>query len=239
VVLIAGVSLAGYAALRLIGAHHGAPLIGLFGGLVSSTATTVVFARHARGDEALGPTAMIVILLANLVMMLRVGVLAAVLAPSLIQSFALVLGTALVPALLVALYGWRRIDAAAGLPLPEVRNPTEIRAALGFGLAYAFVLFFAAWLSDVAGDRGLYAVALVSGLTDVDAITLSTLRLHGMQTLAAQPAVIAISLAVLANLGFKFGLVAVIGGQALARRVLPGMAAAAAGLAGGLLLLLA
>jgi uncharacterized membrane protein (DUF4010 family) len=238
VVLISGVSLAGYAALRLVGAHHGAPLIGLFGGLVSSTATTVVFARHARGDDTLGPTAMIVILLANLVMMLRVGALAAVLAPGLIRPFALVLGTGLIPALLVALHGWRRIDAGAGLPMPEVRNPTEIRAAFGFGLLYAFVLFCAAWLSDLAGDRGLYAVALVSGLTDVDAITLSTLRLHGMQTLGAQPAVTAISLAILANLGFKFGLVAAIGGRGLARRVLPGMAAAAAGIGAGLLLLL-
>jgi uncharacterized membrane protein (DUF4010 family) len=237
VVLISGVSLAGYSALRLIGAQHGAPLIGVFGGLVSSTATTMVFARHARSDEALQPTAMLVILLANLVMMLRVGALAAVLAPGLFRSFALVLGAGFVPALLVALYGWRRIADGTGLPMPQVRNPTEIRSALGFGLLYAAVLFCAAWLSDIAGDRGLYVVALVSGLTDVDAITLSTLRLHGMQTLAAQPAVTAIALAVLANLGFKFGLVAAIGGRALARSVLPGMATAAVGIGTGLILL--
>ena len=53
VVLISGVSLAGYAALRIAGSQHGAPVIGFFGGLVSSTATTMVFARHARDDAEL------------------------------------------------------------------------------------------------------------------------------------------------------------------------------------------
>ena len=53
VVLISGVSLAGYAALRIVGQRHGAPLMGLLGGLVSSTATTLVYARHARDNPAL------------------------------------------------------------------------------------------------------------------------------------------------------------------------------------------
>jgi uncharacterized membrane protein (DUF4010 family) len=235
VVLVSGVSLAGYAALRLVGAEHGAPVIGLFGGLVSSTATTMVFARHARSNPALGTTAAVVILLANMVMMLRVAAIVVALAPALWRDIALVLGPSALLGLAAAGFGWRRMHRSGGLPLPEVRNPTEIRAALGFGLLYAAVLFLAAWLSDVAGDRGLFVVALVSGLTDVDAITLSSLRLFSLDKLPAAQTLTAIALAILASLAFKTGLAGIVGGAGLARSVLPGMMAVGAGIGAALL----
>jgi len=231
VVLISGVSLAGYMALRFVAARHGAALIGFFGGLVSSTATTMVFARHARADESMATTATLVILLANMMVMLRLAVVAAILAPGLLMPLATVLGSGLLAGLAVAAFGWRNLRRSGDLPLPEVGNPTEIRTALSFGLLYAFVLFLAAWLQDAAGSKGLYLVSLASGLTDVDAITLSTLRLHSMQRLGAEPAVAAIALAVLSNLAFKAGLTVFIGGNALARRALPGLLAIALGVA--------
>jgi uncharacterized membrane protein (DUF4010 family) len=237
VVLISGLSLAGYAALRIVGNRHGAPLLGFFGGLVSSTATTMVFARNARDDAKLTTTATLVILIANLVVTVRLGIVAIVLAPSLFVPLASVLGIGLLLGLVVALCRWRTLTAAGDLPMPEVKNPTEIRAALSFGLLYGVVLLLAAWLQDIAGSQGLYLVALASGLTDVDAITLSTLRLFNQQTLAAAPAVTAISLAVLSNLVFKSSLVIAIGGKALARQVLPGLAAIGVGFVTGIGLL--
>lgn len=237
VVLISGLSLAGYAALRIVGNRHGAPLLGFFGGLVSSTATTMVFARNARDDAQLTATATLVILIANLVVTVRLGIVAIVLAPSLFVPLASVLGIGLLCGLIVAIFRWRTLTAAGDLPLPEVKNPTEIRAALSFGLLYGVVLLLAAWLQDIAGSQGLYLVALASGLTDVDAITLSTLRLFNQQTLEAFPAVTAIGLAVLSNLVFKSGLVIAIGGRTLARSVLPGLAAIGVGFAVGIGLL--
>lgn len=235
VVLIAGVSLAGYAALRFVGIRHGAAVIGFFGGLASSTATTMVFARHARTQVDLVRTATVVVLLANLVVMLRLGVLALVVAPMIALPLGLVLGGGLLLGLGVTAYGWRRLGAHGELPMPEVSNPTELRAALGFGLLYAVVLLCAAWLEDVAGNKGLYMVALVSGLTDVDAITLSSLHLFNLDKLDAGQTVTAIGLAILANLVFKTGLVVFLGGAALSRHALPGLAAIGLGVAGGLL----
>lgn len=237
VVLTSGISLAGYAALRIIGNRHGASLLGFFGGLVSSTATTLVFARNARDDTKLTDTATLVILIANLVVTLRLGIVAGVLAPSLLLPLAGVLGCGLLFGLVYALYKWRRLTAAGDLPLPEVKNPTELRSALSFGLLYGVVLLLAAWLQDIAGSQGLYLVALASGLTDVDAITLSTLRLFNQQTLAATPAIVAIGLAAISNLAFKAGLAAFIGGRALARQVLPGMAVIGVGFATGIAVL--
>lgn len=233
VVLISGVSLAGYAALQLVGARYGAAFVGLFGGLASSTATTMVYARNARSSAEVVPMAALVILIANLVMVVRVSAIAAVVAPSLLGTLAVVSVPALVLGALALLWYWRLGDGGEAV-LPATSNPTELRAALGFGLLYALVLLGAAWLSDTVGTGGLYVLALVSGLTDVDAITLSSLRLFSLDKLGAQPAVIAIGLAMFANLGFKTGMAVVIGGRMLGLRVLAGMGAVAAGLLAGL-----
>lgn len=238
VVLISGVSLAGYAALRLVGEGHGALIAGGLGGLVSSTATTMVFSRYARADAASVPTSTIVIVIANIVVLLRLLLLAGIIAPGIALPLAVVFGPALLLGLAAAFLSWRHGKAQAGgtVPMPQVSNPTEIRVAISFGALYALVLLLSAWLQDIAGSRGLYAVALASGLTDVDAITLSSLRLFSLDKLDAAQAVFAISLAVLANLVFKAGLVTTVGGAALARRALPGLAALAAGIIGMLLI---
>jgi len=217
VVLIAGVGLAGYAALRLAGQERGAVMLGLLGGLVSSTATTLAFSRHARASRDMMPIAVIVIVLANLVVEVRLGVLAAVLAPGVLPQLLPVLIGGLVIGGLGAIYGVRRLHPQGEMPALAMANPTELRTALGFGLMYAIVLLAAAWLSDWLGTRGLYAVALVSGLTDVDAITLSSLRLYDLDKLPVAGVVNVVTLATLANLAFKSLLTLVIGGWQMAR----------------------
>lgn len=233
VVLISGVSLAGYAALQIGGSRYGAPFVGLFGGIVSSTATTMVYARNAAADPALAPVSALVILLANMVMVVRVSILAAVLAPSLVLPTLLMTLPAIALGGGALLWNWHLLASPASAPLPETKNPTEMRTALGFGALYAVVLFCAAWLSDYAGNSGLYVVALVSGLTDIDAIALSSLRLFGIGKLEAQATVVAIGLAMFANLSFKTGLAVIIGGRPLTRRVLLGMGAVGIGLLSG------
>jgi len=230
VVLIAGVGLVGYAALRLVGQQRGAVMLGLLGGLVSSTATTLAFSRHARASSEMLPVAVIVIVLANLVVLVRLGVLAAVLAPVVLVQLLPVLIGGLVAGGLAAAYGAYRLQPQGELPALAMGNPTELRTALGFGLLYAGVLLAAAWLSDWLGTSGLYAVALVSGLTDVDAITLSSLRLHHLDKLSVAVAVNVITLAVLSNLVFKSVLTLSIGGWKMARHAVAGMGALALGL---------
>jgi uncharacterized membrane protein (DUF4010 family) len=237
VVLISGLSLAGYAALRIAGQRHGTLLTGLFGGIASSTATTLAFSRHGRNSPQLVGMAALVILLANWVLLVRLSVLVALLAPGLLHPILTILGGGVLAGLVMLYLAWRRLDKQHTAPVLEMNNPTEIRAALSFGLLYAAVLFAAAWLSDLVGSHGVYAVALVSGLTDVDAITLSSLRLFNLGNLQIDQTATTILLAVLANIAFKSGLAAVIGGGKLARQVLPGMAAVAGGLVLGWLLI--
>ncbi len=236
VVLISGLALAGYLALRIIGARHGAALLGIFGGLASSTATTMMFSRHARDHVHLVRMAAIVILIANLMVMIRLGVVAGVVAPTLVGKIAVVFACGLVPGLAFTLHGWRILNAGGELPMPSVKNPTELKTAISFGLLYAIVLLASAWLQDIAGNRGLYIVALASGLTDADASVLSAMRLYNLEKIPADHAVTAVTLALMANLTFKIGLVVSIGGGQLARQALPGLIAIGSGMALGLLL---
>jgi len=233
VVLISGLSLAGYATLRLVGARYGAAFVGIAGGLASSTATTLIYARNAREMPPSAPMAALVIVLANLVMMVRVTVIAAVVAPGVVTSLAIAVAPALLLGALSLFWYWREQTSGQAF-MPETRNPTELRAALGFGAVYAVVLFVSAWLSDIAGKQGMYVLALVSGLTDLDAIALSSMRLFNLGKLALDVTVIAICLAMIANLAFKTGIAVVVGGRPLGTKILGGMGAVAAGLGGGI-----
>lgn len=236
IVLISGISLMGYIALRFVGQRHGAVLLGVCGGLVSSTATTMVFTRRSKANPELAKLGVVVILLANLAVLIRLAVISAVMAPSLLPKLLPTLGVGLILGLAAAVFWWRDLIQQEELPVPETKNPAELATAAGFGALYAVVLLLSAWLSDIAGSGGLYAVAIISGLTDVDAITLSSLRLLELGKLQAAEAVTAITLAVIANIIFKLGLIFFIGSTLLVKRTAFGMIITAIGLGCALIL---
>lgn len=237
VVLISGLSLAGYAALHIVGSRYGAPLLGFFGGLVSSTATTMIYAKHGKNDPTMERLATSVIVIASLVVLIRLLLVSSVVAYATLSMLAPVLVGGMIGGLIVVAYLWRKTEPAQELYIPETANPAELHAALGFGLLYGVVLIGAAWMNDVAGSQGLYIVALISGLTDVDAITLSSLRLFNVGQLSELQTVTAIAIAFLSNLAFKLGMVVFIGGKQLAKRVAIGFAAMAVGVLAGLIAL--
>jgi uncharacterized membrane protein (DUF4010 family) len=215
-VLVAGVGLAGYLALRFAGQRFGAPFAAIAGGLVSSTATTLVFARHAKAGG--GPALLaLLVLLANLTMLVRLAAMSAVVAPRLLPALAVVLGAALLVALAGAAWLHTRAQRDGAVPLPDVSNPADLRVAVGFGIAYGLVSLVAAWASIRLGEGALYAVAAVSGLTDVDAIALSGFRLFEAGAIDARTAVTALALAVVSNLAFKTVIAFSAGGPALGR----------------------
>jgi len=234
VVLISGISLVGYTALHAVGTRYGAPLLGFLGGLVSSTATTLLYAKNSKNNPIISHLAASVIVIASMVVLLRLLVLSAVVAYGTLPGLFPVLAGGFLFGLIVALYNWRKMDKATELNIPETSNPAELHTAIGFGLLYVVVLLVAAWMEALAGSRGLYVVALVSGLTDVDAITLSSLRLFNLGQLSEHQTVTAIALAFISNIAFKFGMVVFIGGWNLAKLVATGFVAMACGVLLGL-----
>jgi uncharacterized membrane protein (DUF4010 family) len=218
VVLIVGLSLAGYVAYKLFGTKAGSALSGVLGGLISSTATTVSYARRTKETPESARLAALVIVIASAVVFGRVLVEMAVVAPSYLIYMGPPIAAMLGVAVLVSLVAWffgRDRDAEP----PEPGNPAELKSALVFGALYAGVLLAVAFARDRFGTAGLYTVAAISGLTDVDAITLSTSRLVAGGGLDPSTGWRAILLAGLSNLVFKAGIVAALGARALFGRI--------------------
>ena len=235
VVLIVGISLGGYIAYKLFGARAGAVLGGVIGGLVSSTATTVSYARRTGSDATLASLSAFVIVTASSISVVRVLIEIAAVAPSRFAAMAWPFVAMLLVCALLALglYFPGRKHAAK---IPEQKNPAELKPALLFSALYAFVLLAVAAAKQYFGSTGLYIVAIISGLTDLDAITLSTGQLADSNKIEADIAWRVILVALLSNLLFKFGIVAALGPASLTKRVgLTTAAAVAAGL--GILLL--
>lgn len=220
VVLTSGLSLVGYVVLRLAREGQGIPLLGILGGLVSSTATTLVFARMAGRDPKQVAGAIAVILIANAILLVRIGVLAAFIAPASLPLLGAVLALGLATGIAWPLHGWVRmaLSRARG-PVPELGNPANLGNALAFGLVYGIVVMLMAALHEQAGALGVYAVAAVSGLTDMDAQTISTLQLFASEEITAAQAVRAIVIALGANMAFKCGLVLLLAGRTPAARI--------------------
>ncbi len=215
VVLVTGIGLAGYGAHRLFGARRGVLIAGVIGGLVSSTATTASFARRAKEG---GPTlvSVFVVTAASCVMFVRVLVEIGVASPLLLRHGAGPIGVMLAVSAGCAGAVWLRVRREPA-EAPPAKNPVELRPALLFAGLYALVLLAVAWSRESMGDQGIYVVAAVSGLTDIDAITLSTSRMAESGGLAHETAWRAIVIATISNMAFKLGMVGVIAGARLLR----------------------
>lgn len=103
--------------------------------------------------------------------------------------------------------------------MPMQENPTQLKPALVFGLAYAAVLFALAAAKYQFGNQGLYLVAGLSGLTEMDAITLSTARLSLVDAGVLADGWRLIVVAAMANMVSKACLAGLLGGWRLAVRM--------------------
>ncbi|MHA6494004.1 MgtC/SapB family protein [Pseudomonas borbori] len=209
-------------------------LSALLGGIVSSTAMTVSLARLNQGRQLQALLACGLLTTSALMfprVLLEVGLINAKLLPHLIWPLSAAAAVYALGALFYYRLASKQNDENAEPPL---KNPFELGPALRFGMLLLLILFLVEAAQHWLGDAGVYLVALVSGLADVDAITLSLARSADGE-LSAQVAVHGIFLAALSNSLVKGLLIALIGGRQLALRTLPVMAA---GLLAGLAVLL-
>lgn len=219
VVLIVGISLGAYVASRLLGARGGTIAAGALGGMISSTATTVSYARRSAGQEGRAPSAALVIMLASTFVFARVFVEVAVVAPSMAPAVAPPL--AVMMAYMLVLSGALFLhDRRALAEAPRDREaPSELSTAIAFGLLYAVVLVAVAAAEEHLGEGALYGVAALSGLTDVDAITLSTAQMAKAGRLTAERSWRLVLVGALSNMVFKGMVVVALARGELVRRI--------------------
>ena len=218
VVLIVGISLTGYIAYKCLGARRGTLLAGVLGGLISSTATTVSYARRTVENIKLVNLATVVIVIASCISLGRVLVEMAAVAPVAFASMAPPVAAILAVSIIIAaaMFLWQPSGDAQ---MPEQKNPAELKPAFIFAAIYAVVLLAVAVAKEHFGSPGFYSVAVVSGLTDMDAITLSSARLVESGRTDPSTGWHAILIAAMSNLVFKFGTVSLLGHRILTLRI--------------------
>ncbi|MDP1785525.1 MAG: MgtC/SapB family protein [Sulfuricurvum sp.] len=210
VVLVAGISFFGYISIRLLGSTQGIGVAGLFGGLVSSTAVAMNMARRVHENLALTKNLAIGISLASSMMLIRAGVEIWIINPSLVHPFIL-------PIVIGSLCGYGYIgmlyltSKRENIPQNiEFKNPFDLKEALIMGVLFGATLALIALANRYMGETGVYAVAAVSGIADVDAIilSLSSLAKNGLPHTTAHYAIL---IAILANTFVKMALVFFLG----------------------------
>lgn len=219
VVLIVGISLLAYVGHKIVGPRAGTALAAVLGGLISSTATTLSQAKLARSDGVgVRTAASFVIIAATAIMFGRILIEVAFVARSVLPVVAAPLGIIMGITVVAALIAFAMIERTAAEPT-EPEAPTGLLTPIFLGLLYAGVLFGVAMAKKHLGIEALYAVAALSGLTDVDAITLSTATMIESGRVEAKLGWRLIVVGAMANLVFKVLAVLMIGRWRLFVRV--------------------
>ncbi len=233
VTLIVGISVIGYFIYKFIGKKYGILSNGILGGIISSTATTVSYARFTKNSKNIHKASAFVIFAAATVSLVRVMIEIGAVIPSqlskiivpIIALFILMIGLSV-----ILFYLINKESTSDDMPTPE--NPAQIKSALMFGSIYAIILLAVAFTEQELGNKGLYIAAFVGGLANKDAITLSlsqSIR-SGLDTNFGWRLIMVASLS---NLLFKIVLCAVLGTKQLTKWIAIFMGAA---IAGGLLI---
>jgi uncharacterized membrane protein (DUF4010 family) len=225
VLLLAGISYLGWFAVRLLGERAGLLLTAALGGVTSSTAVTLSYARLARGRRA--PVALLAagIALACGIMAVRLGVVVGLVAPALGVRLAVPLGALALVSAGTALFQARRSPAAGSSAKADLvlENPLQLEGALLLAALLTGLVLAVRAAEHWLGARGVYAVAVLSGVADVDALGLSVAQ-AARGRMSLEVASTAVVLAAAVNTAVKASLSAGIGGRALARACVPSLA---------------
>ncbi|MDI6401532.1 MgtC/SapB family protein [Balneolaceae bacterium ANBcel3] len=220
VVLITGISLGGYMTYKFMGDRAGTALGGILGGIISSTATTVSYSKLTSKVPTSGLYASVVIIIASAMVYPRLAIEIAVMAPDYFYQMVWPVSIMFVVSVIVALYAYRKVKEHAHT-MPQQRNPSELSTALTFGAIYVAILFIISATTEYVGPEALYLVAGISGLADMDAITLSVSQKVQNGTIPVTLGWKLILTAIISNTIFKYGIIRFVGGKEIAAKVTP------------------
>lgn len=232
VVLIASISFVGYFSMKISGTEKGVILTALAGGLASSTALTLHFSRLYKKQPAMDSMLAAGILMACATMFPRILLVAGLINPALLPVLLTPMAVMSLLTFFFAALIWREKETNKATPnLSTLINPLELKSALFFGALLVLVLLLGKAAVHYYGETGVYLLALLSGIADVDPINL-TLSKMSRTDLPVNVAVLGIVIAASTNTLIKAGLAVAVGGRKMFLQVvLPLLITASAGLA--------
>lgn len=231
VVLIAGISFIGYFTMKIAGPEKGVMMTALAAGMASSTALTLHFARLSQKQKDMKNLLASGILIACSAMFPRVVLISSLINPALFNALIVPMTVMTALTLFSAVVIWHKSADHPPNELAHLTNPLELKPALFFGGLLVLVILLSKATIHFFGEAGLYLLAAVSGIADVDAINLTLSRMS-IAELSPDVVVLSIVIASSSNTLLKAMLAVFVGGSALGMRVLiPLLIAAVAGLA--------
>ena len=218
VVLVAGLSFAGYAAMRIWGQNAGLLLTAILGGTVASTAIAFDYSRRMAAGTLPVRIVAAGIVAASGVSFLRTALLVGIFRIEWLPVVAPPLFAMCAMAAVVTWLLWRHRGQTPPNETKAIRNPLELWPALQLGAILAVVLVLAEWLQRSMGAVGLAGLSAVTGMVEIDATTISLGRMVG-EGLATHTATLMLLLGLAANGVLKLAVVVTIGGMRLGRIV--------------------
>ncbi len=221
ILLIAGISYFGYFSIKLLGSRLGIFLTALLGGLTSSTAVAVAFSKMASNNNN-APCALLGggITLATAMIGPRLLIMIGILNISLLSYISPVLIVlTLIPAFAVIwiVYRYQRNEKFSAEI--KLKNPLQLTTAAFYGVALSILFLIVHLIENYFGTAGIYTLAALSGIADVDAISITLAKTSEpvSDNLTMNVAANGILIAVLVNTVVKAIISQVIGGWKIAK----------------------
>jgi uncharacterized membrane protein (DUF4010 family) len=173
--------------------------------------TAAIGRPRGRREDGRADAAAAISLLACGVLPARVAILVAVVSPALFGVLSPWLAGAAVFCIGGGLVALRRAGRDGGAPLPKPRNPTQLRSALAFAGIFVVIRVLSKATIEFGGDSAFLAVAAASGVTDMDAIAMSTAREVADLSVGISLGAKAVLIALIVNTLFKLTVTAAVG----------------------------
>lgn len=220
ITLIVGISVIGYFIYKFLGKKVGVFSNSILGGLISSTATAVSYSKITKAAKHIHLTSAFVIVGASTIALIRIVIELGVVIPEKLPQMITPIAIEFAVMILLCVFLFRNIQKEKNKDsMPEPKSPAQLKTAITFGLLYGIMLLAVAFLNERFDEDALYVVAVVSGFTDVDAITLSLSQIIKQGDISVDLGWRLILLASLSNLLFKGILAATLGTKKLAKWV--------------------
>lgn len=223
VVFISGISFLSYIGIKFFGKSKGIFLSGALAGFISSTALALSFSALSKKDKKLVNPYVLAVLVASTMMFVRVLVELAVVNVAIFDAlfwpFALTVGAGLLLSLWVYFRPEKMAKTVSEKAVSDVSSPFALLPALKFGLLFAAILFVVNFATETFGERGVYLTSVLSGLLDVDAITISLANLAKEGAIGTEVAERGIVLAAMVNTAVKGGIFLAFGGRKVAIKI--------------------
>jgi len=220
VVLISGISFIGYIAMKTVGAKKGMGLTGFLGGFVSSTAVSMSMSNTSKKITKMVNPFVFAMVIASSTMFFRVLVIIGILNKAILPKLLIPLIAMGVTGAIAALFVWTRKEKVSEKEKDvKISSPFTIKPALKFAVFFIIVLFIAKIGFQYLGSKGMYLTALLSGLADVDALTVSVAELTRTGGITASVGVFSVVIAVIVNTIVKAGIANIFGSSEFKKKI--------------------